>query len=56
MTANTKVSGKSGQTKGGKKGEEPELPPAPIRPVFDYGVDKFNMISEEIWDARELMN
>ena len=51
MTNDT--TGKGG--KKGKKGEDVE-PPKPLKPVFDFGEDKFNIIAEEIWDAREKMN
>ena len=28
----------------------------PLKPVFDYGDEKFNQIAEEIYDAREKLN
>lgn len=54
MTTDT-IGGKGG--KKGKKGEEAaELAKLPLKPVFDYGDDKFNIVAEEIWDAREKLN
>lgn len=53
MTSGT--SGK-GDKKGKKGAEEVEVPKGPIKPVFDYGDDKFNAVAEEIWDAREKLN
>ena len=50
----TDTNGKGG--KKGKKGEEVEQPQIQLKPVFDYGDDKFNAISEEIWDVREKLN
>ena len=50
----TETGGKGG--KKGKKGEEIEMPKLPPKPVFDYGDDKFNLVAEEIWDAREKLN
>lgn len=53
MTADTGGKG----TKKGKKGEEVEIvPEEPPKPVFEFGNERFNSISEEIWDARDRLN
>lgn len=32
------------------------MPELPAKPVFEYGNERFNTISEEIWDARDRLH